>query len=618
MNRSIIVISILLTSIFFACSDDKEELPVLHISSENMAEASQPFNKEAGARTIAVSTNLEVIKVASSEKWCKVTILKENNETALYISVFPNDGFEERTAEVSLLGKGVAEIKIPIIQWANSPGIVVLPGNDVLIVDEDLEFVLDITANFDFTIERPEWIKDNGDNTSAIGHKEYKFVADGMQPGEREGEIKILPVEQGLDEYVKTIKVKQTQKELLPTLTTFSPAKAAKGMEIVLSGENFGNLSEIVKVYFNTLEATVKSLTNNAITVTVPRAPGDQCDISVVFAENDPLVYPDKFDYEKSWTLETITKSGNTTFKGGTLAEAQVEARYLSVDANNNIFASHRERAADRYLVRINEAENIVEPLSTNNQWNPNASTIGPDGVIFSIDDGNNGTVYYSLDPKDNWTPVKHTITYPDGNPISASYTYRLTYNPKDGNLYGQIGNSSGQMIKVDPVTDTGEVVYEWGSNPTWYAGTIDNNNTFYIMCNTQALGYGPWKMDLTNISAGFTRMNPEGNPGAADASTLKDGPLVTAGFGNAYEMTLDDKGNIYVSDNPNHIIRKINLTDQTVETIMGVARSAGFIDGGKDEARLNNPRGIAWNNDYTVLYISDWGNKCIRKMFMD
>lgn len=620
MNKLVIGISILLTAILFSCSDDKEEIPVLSIGSDDMAVASQPFAKEAEARTIPVNTNLDVVKATSSEKWCKATIINENKGTFLYVSVFPNDGFTERTAEITLSGKGVAEIKIPVVQWSDSPGIVVVPEGEILIVDGELEFSLQATANFDFKIEQPEWVKNNGDNTPIIGHKEYKFLADGMQPGERNGEIRILPIGQGLDDYIKVINVKQTQKELEPSLTTFSPITAIKGTEVVLSGENFGNSPEHVKVYFNALEATIKEVTEIAITVVVPRAPGDECDISVVFGDNNPLVYADKFDYEKSWTLETLTGDGSKTsqFKGGSLAEAQIEARYLSTDANNNIFASHRERTGDRYLIRINEAENIVEALNENNQWNPNATTVGPDGVVYSIDDGNNGTVYYTLDPNDNWTPVRHTITYPSGNPISGSYTYRLTYNPKDGYLYGQIGNNRGQVIKVDPSTDTGEVIYEWGSNPTWYAGTIDNNNTLYIMSNTQAIGYGPWKMDLTNISAGFARLNPNGNQGAADASTLRDGPLETAGFGNAYEMVFDDEGNIYVTDNPNHIIRKINLADQTVETIMGVARSAGLVDGGKEEARLNNPRGIAWNNDKTVLYISDWGNKCIRKMYMD
>lgn len=77
-----------------------------------------------------------------------------------------------------------------------------------------------------------------------------------------------------------------------------------------------------------------------------------------------------------------------------------------------------------------------------------------------------------------------------------------------------------------------------------------------------------------------------------------------------------DSKGNLYVSDTENHIIRKIT-PDRRVTTIAGKAGVSGSIDGQGGGARFSSPQGIVVD-DSDIIYIADADNNTIRKMTLD
>lgn len=606
--------------LIFACKKETPEVALLEISDEDLTLLQQPFIHEAGSRTVALSTSLSIVRASSSADWCNANIV-EHNGTSLRIEVFPNEGFAERTAEITVFGQGVETIVIPIKQWANQPALIVAENNGIEIVDGELDFTLHITSNVDFTLEIPDWISDAGDNTPYIGSKVYTFVASSITPGSREGEIKVI-TEDHQDLNV-TIPVSQLQNVLYPTLTDFTPASGEKGETIVLNGANFGTNSDLVTVYFNALEAEVVSVSDNAIEVIVPRAPGNPCTIKVDIL-GDELTYPTTFDYVPSWGLYTVTGDGTATFRGGTLAQGRVKARYISLDGNGNIFASHRDEGNNRYVIRINEGENIVEAVGALGAgWQPNATTIGPNNVVYLANDQKHGTSYYEMNPANNWVPVERTITYPagDGPPAASAFMYRLVYNPHDGHLYGSIGHAEGPYIKVNPNNQQGQVIYRRGTvNPTSYALSFDpiNGTDLYTIFNNATLGYGLYRMDISNATNGFTKLNHATTTLVNSGSAGLTNDLEDSGFGLSWDAKFGPDGYLYVSDNNNHIIRKIDLTAKTIETIIGVAGQPGTADGKADQARLNNPRGLAWNSTGTTMYISDFGNSSIRKWTLD
>lgn len=110
----------------------------------------------------------------------------------------------------------------------------------------------------------------------------------------------------------------------------------------------------------------------------------------------------------------------------------------------------------------------------------------------------------------------------------------------------------------------------------------------------------------ITTIAGmGFVGFAGDGGPATSSACRLNE-PTGVA---------VDGAGNIYIADNSNNRVRKIN-TSGIISTIAGVGLPYGYTgDGGPaTAARLYYPKGIAADNAGNV-YISDWNNSAVRKI---
>jgi len=90
-------------------------------------------------------------------------------------------------------------------------------------------------------------------------------------------------------------------------------------------------------------------------------------------------------------------------------------------------------------------------------------------------------------------------------------------------------------------------------------------------------------------------------------------GPALNAEFNSISAVALDNKGNIYLADAGNNRIRKIVDSTGFVYTVAGNG-TAGYSGDGDTatHAMLNSPDGLAVDN-YGNLFIADGGNNCIR-----
>ncbi len=98
---------------------------------------------------------------------------------------------------------------------------------------------------------------------------------------------------------------------------------------------------------------------------------------------------------------------------------------------------------------------------------------------------------------------------------------------------------------------------------------------------------------------------------GVLGTNTSTDGPNGT--FGAPWNLATDAQGNIYVTEYSLHIVRKIAV-DGTVSTIAGVNGMSGDQNGTGSETRLNTPRDIAVDAAGNV-YVTDNGNHKIKKI---
>lgn len=91
-----------------------------------------------------------------------------------------------------------------------------------------------------------------------------------------------------------------------------------------------------------------------------------------------------------------------------------------------------------------------------------------------------------------------------------------------------------------------------------------------------------------------------------------KDGAAADAEFNNPEGLTIDNAGNLYVSDAQNNVIRKITPAGQ-VSTYAG-SGTPGHTDGASLTAQFTHPAGLAIDKSRNI-YVADYGNNLIRKI---
>ncbi|WP_208022776.1 T9SS type A sorting domain-containing protein [Flavobacterium jejuense] len=92
----------------------------------------------------------------------------------------------------------------------------------------------------------------------------------------------------------------------------------------------------------------------------------------------------------------------------------------------------------------------------------------------------------------------------------------------------------------------------------------------------------------------------------------FQDGAALSAKFYFPAAMAIDSNDNLYIADYSNHRIRKIT-PDGLVSTVAGLG-SAGAIDGNTSTATFNGPTGLCLDSS-GIIYVADYGNHKIRKI---
>jgi sugar lactone lactonase YvrE len=100
---------------------------------------------------------------------------------------------------------------------------------------------------------------------------------------------------------------------------------------------------------------------------------------------------------------------------------------------------------------------------------------------------------------------------------------------------------------------------------------------------------------------------------GALGGSGSRDGDRTTARFYEPEDVVSDGSGNLYVADDYNATIRKVDATG-AVTTLAGKARQLGTADGTGAAARFNNPVGVAVDPNGNV-YVVDAGVNTVRQI---
>jgi DNA-binding beta-propeller fold protein YncE len=95
-------------------------------------------------------------------------------------------------------------------------------------------------------------------------------------------------------------------------------------------------------------------------------------------------------------------------------------------------------------------------------------------------------------------------------------------------------------------------------------------------------------------------------------------GPAKDASLNMPHEVRFDAKGDLYIAERDNHVIRKVDMKTGIISTVAGTGAKGFSGDGGPGaKAQLNQPHSILFDRDGTLL-ICDIGNQRIRRLHLD
>jgi len=200
------------------------------------------------------------------------------------------------------------------------------------------------------------------------------------------------------------------------------------------------------------------------------------------------------------------------------------------------------------------------------------------------------------------------TTTAQSGGVITFNGDATITKNGVCYSSTNQTPTTSDDTTS-DPVNTTGIAIISFNS----YLTGLTPNTKYYLRAyaiNSAGIGYGgvltfTTSSTVTGVSTVVSTFAGNGTAGYMDGSAL------SAMFNNPQGVAVDSKGNVYVADAFNDLIREIS--GGNVSTLAG-NQTLGYLNGPALSAEFYAPSGGAFDSQGN-LYVADFGNNVIRKV---
>jgi sugar lactone lactonase YvrE len=337
--------------------------------------------------------------------------------------------------------------------------------------------------------------------------------------------------------------------------------------------------------------------------------------------------------------ISTIAGTGTYGYSGdgGPATAAKLGSPYcIRLDASGNIYIAD---FANNRVRKINSAGIISTiagtgtagysgdggPATAAELHHPTGLAIDASGNIYVSDAGNNrvrkissagtistiagnGTVGYT---GDGAAATAAQLNYPTGLALDAAGTLFIADN---GNNCVRKVTTAGIIQAAAGIGGVGMGGASGDGGPATNASLWHPNDmAFDASGNLYILDGFNRRVRMVNGSGTISTF--AGNSSAATANFYGDGGLAKwAHFVYPYGIAIDAAGNVYIADEGNNRIRKIN-TSGTISTYAGIGLRGHSGDGGPAvSAKLYNPISLAV--DATgALYIAENGGQRIRKV---
>lgn len=385
-------------------------------------------------------------------------------------------------------------------------------------------------------------------------------------------------------------------------VTAIIPPTGAVALPLVINGKNFGNDKTKIKVFFDDVQAQVITAKNEHLYILNPRQTGGDHTVKVIVEDKEGIL-KEKFNYIVTSSVSTVAGSGEyDDIDGDAMEAAFVGPDNIAIDDKDNILASdYRGRRVK--LISLNERK--VTTLFKEGDYY--GLCFSRDYSILYISKESSQVLSNEVDCNANWL---NTVI---PNTVGMKYGCCATVVDTEGNVYyiGYTGGIAKKNIKTDKITVVGSVpddlinIKADGSGVDYYAAYNPKDNYIYISTRYEHV--------IFRFKAGKDTLEKndfEIYAGILGESGLHNGTRLEATFKSPRGFDFDSRGNMYIADCENNVIRMIN-PEGIVSTFIGKPEG-GHKDGALEEALFHYPHDITISPE-DFIYVADAGNYRVR-----
>jgi hypothetical protein len=395
------------------------------------------------------------------------------------------------------------------------------------------------------------------------------------------------------------------------------PQRGGYGTRVVVKGSNFGNDKEKISLYFNNKKALILKVQDNAIYAMVPKQPGDLSTIKVAVEDKEGVLEDVQFQYFIRSVVTTVagvyrTTTSATPVDGPALSAVFRRPSKVSVDDEGNVLITDDDGGQRIRLLSLKE-EKVTTVLNVTKAWSSSFNPSFSRYFVMERDNAQRPILFYALSKASGYMDAD--IYYDSGGickdgsrPACAlaaddEYVYmcteygnafvRVHQETKKIELIGQLTNDRYQHMAYNVVDGKMYVSFE-------DIGKVYRFDPRY----TPSGRTSPW---ITNDDLELVAGSSKGDPIEGNGENARLGKLCG--------MAADQEGNIYVADQANHCIWKID-SEKNATVFAGSKeggdKAKGYRDGKPNEALFNRPYDVTATYD-GLLYVADTFNYVVR-----
>jgi sugar lactone lactonase YvrE len=378
---------------------------------------------------------------------------------------------------------------------------------------------------------------------------------------------------------------------------SLSPVKGKAGMEVTVEGEDFGKTPADNQISINGQKAEVTRVTSSQLVFVAPENPAGE--YHVVITVGNRTVSNLTFTYvAEVYMVATAAGSGTGALTDGAGTAASFKAPDgIACALDGSFWIADRGNNAIR---RMDAQQNVTTVAKTgtvtfNAPWQ---GAFDSKGNYYVANKALNNII--KITPSGECAVFETTTTFK--SPMS------VTFDASD-NMY--VSDRDNKAVKK--ITPSGEVtVYDMSSCASGpNCCVVDKRGRILVGTG------GTYRIHMFDTDGTMTTVMGTGVKPTAATYSDASGDLTTVPMGATFGIALDASGNLLITDYTMHTVRLLtpdaddDYAKGTLKTIAGVAGTKGKLDGAGGGAAFNCPSSVCVADG--IIYVTDEQNHLIR-----